>query len=303
MSVKRIVTIYLLSAASSIILFQSVFLSMLTPCPQIFCYLRLGRWAGLSLPLFLFIAFSFLGQKVGLGYLLQFGILGVLISESIYRRYSVEKSFILSVSVVVVLVLLLLGHYASTENLSTGETVKMFTEKVIGQSISLNERAGMSVAQVKALKDLAPAIGDVLSQLYPSLLVVAVLITLWLNVMVLSRIFLRMGLDAPFRNLSSWKAPEPLVWAVVLSGISFFVDVPTLKVIGMNLLVVLFTIYFFQGMAIISFYFNKKKVAGLLKGFLYVLIVWYLGALVALVGLFDTWADFRKLSKPKDSET
>ncbi len=69
--------------------------------------------------------------------------------------------------------------------------------------------------------------------------------------------------------------------------------------IGLNGLIVLMTIYFFQGIAIISFYFNKKNFSKGAKILLYGLIVLQQLLLFVVIGLglFDAWLDFRKLDK------
>ena len=57
-------------------------------------------------------------------------------------------------------------------------------------------------------------------------------------------------------------------------------------------------IYFFQGIAIVSFFFKKKEVPFFLKFFIYTLIViqQIFALLVIGIGFFDTWFDFRKLN-------
>ncbi len=73
------------------------------------------------------------------------------------------------------------------------------------------------------------------------------------------------------------------------------------KLIGLNVLLILMTIYFFQGMAIVSFFFEKKQVPRLFKILLYTLIVLQQLVLLAVIGigLFDMWLNFRKLEKIK----
>lgn len=299
---KWLLSRYLISIAASIILFQSVFLSILTPCPQIFCYLRLGRWAGISISVLLAMLFSAVAPKLGLAYFLQFGLLGILISEAILRKYSVVKSFTLTVSIITGLVLFVLGYLSSLENISTGDAVKIFSERVIAKSLSFNEKAGLSTVDVKEMQDLAPAFADMMSTLYPSLIVVAIMVSLWLNIMVIGRVMKRIGGQVPFEKLSSWKAPEQLVWGVIFGGVALILPIDSFREIGINVLVILFVIYFFQGMAIVSFYLNKRKAPGLVKGVGYLIAIRFLAILVAVLGLFDMWADFRKLSAPKKTE-
>ncbi|MEJ2284026.1 MAG: DUF2232 domain-containing protein [Desulfobacterales bacterium] len=70
-----------------------------------------------------------------------------------------------------------------------------------------------------------------------------------------------------------------------------------IKVIGINGLLILMTIYFFQGMAIVSFYFDKKGLPRFVRVFLYTLIALQQLILLAVIGLgfFDLWVNFRRL--------
>ena len=301
-SAKWLLSRYLISIAASIILFQSVFLSILTPCPQIFCYLRLGRWAGISISVLLAMLFSAVAPSLGLAYFLQFGLLGILISEAILRRCSVVKSFTYTVSIIAGLLLFVIGYLSSLENVSTEEAVRTFSERVIAKSLSFNEKSGLSTVDMKELQNLAPAFADMMSTLYPSLIVVAVMVSLWLNIMVLDRVMKRSGGEAPFEKLSNWKAPEQLVWGVIFGGAALILPLDGFREIGVNVLVILFAIYFFQGMAIVSFYLNKRETSGLVKSVGYLIVIRFLAILVAVLGLFDMWADFRKLSAPKKTE-
>jgi uncharacterized protein YybS (DUF2232 family) len=66
------------------------------------------------------------------------------------------------------------------------------------------------------------------------------------------------------------------------------------------------SVYFFQGIAIVSFYFNKKQFPRIIRIFLYTLIAVQQLVLLAVIGLgfFDMWFNFRKLAKQtgKNSE-
>jgi len=67
----------------------------------------------------------------------------------------------------------------------------------------------------------------------------------------------------------------------------------------MNGLIVFLTIYFFQGIAVVSFFFDKKHFSRIARMLLYGLIVLQQLLLIVVIGLgfFDTWIDFRKLDK------
>jgi len=69
------------------------------------------------------------------------------------------------------------------------------------------------------------------------------------------------------------------------------------KMFGLNGLIVLMTIYFFGGIAIVSYFFEKKGFPRMLRFFLYSLIALQQIILLIVIGigLFDTWLDFRKV--------
>ena len=77
------------------------------------------------------------------------------------------------------------------------------------------------------------------------------------------------------------------------------VPLPPLKVVGINGLLVLMTVYFFQGIAIVSYVFEKKAFPRALRILLYTLIAVQQFLAVAVIGLgfFDIWMNFRKLNK------
>ncbi len=98
-----------------------------------------------------------------------------------------------------------------------------------------------------------------------------------------------------------WKAPEVLVWGVIGCGLALFIPITALKVIGLNGLLILMTVYFFQGIAIVSFYFEKKRFPRVIRFFLYALIALQQLILLAVIGLgfFDMWVNFRRPGKPE----
>jgi uncharacterized protein YybS (DUF2232 family) len=72
-----------------------------------------------------------------------------------------------------------------------------------------------------------------------------------------------------------------------------------IAIAGMNLLILCGLIYLFQGLAIVAFFFRRKRVPVFFQWLFYALLFVPLYMLVMLViiialGLFDMWVDFRK---------
>jgi len=300
--VRKVLATYLVSLLLSIFLFQSVIFTLFTLLPQMFAYLRLGRWAGISIPLIVSIVLSLSGPVAGLTYLVQFGLPGLVISEAILRGFGVEKSFLLAMSTGMLLAFLVMSYFVSGQDVAFAEVVRGFVEKAIVESAGFYEQAGVSGEQIKEFASLAPVVAEAVSLIYPALMLVGFMIMFWLNVISLARIMKKVSGRVPFGELDRWKAPEHLVWGVVLAGLIVFLDIGALKAVGVNSLIVLFVVYFLQGMAIVSYHLKKRGTSALLKGLGYFVLVRYMGLLVAMIGLFDVWFDFRRLSPPKENE-
>jgi uncharacterized protein YybS (DUF2232 family) len=91
-----------------------------------------------------------------------------------------------------------------------------------------------------------------------------------------------------------------LVWGLIACGFSLFVPgLEGLRAAALNLLLLLAACYFAQGLAVIAFFFHKNNVPRFLRGITYILIVFQqiFTLLVVGLGLFDLWANFRRLGK------
>ena len=100
-----------------------------------------------------------------------------------------------------------------------------------------------------------------------------------------------------FGRLNQWKAPDFLVWGMIACGLIILLFDDLIMVVGLNVLIVLLPIYFFQGIAIVSFFFEKKGVPRKLRVVLYAIIAIQQLLLLAVIGLgfFDMWLNFRKI--------
>ena len=89
-----------------------------------------------------------------------------------------------------------------------------------------------------------------------------------------------------------------LVWVFIGCAMALMIPAGPVKMIGINCLIVLMLVYFFQGIAVVSFFFQQKNAPMALKGFCYFLIAVQVYVLILVIGLgfFDNWIDFRKLS-------
>ena len=170
-------------------------------------------------------------------------------------------------------------------------------------AVRMQEKMGLPQDSVAMLKEQAPQIVEMMLRLLPALLLLSFVFVVLINILYLGRRFPeRRGewFSLPF--LREWKAPEPLVWALIACGFVLFVSGGgLLSAVALNLLLVIGACYFAQGLAVIAYFFNKNNVPRFLRGLTYVLIIFQqiFTLLVVGLGLFDLWCDFRRLGKDK----
>jgi uncharacterized protein YybS (DUF2232 family) len=168
-------------------------------------------------------------------------------------------------------------------------------------TLQLYRDMGLSQEQVGFLESSLDVIQQIMIGMMPALLIGSTLMTVWVCLLTARQLLQRRGLPVPdYGALDHWKAPEPLVWGVIISGVLLLLPSLTAKTVGLNGLAVLMVVYFFQGMAIVAYFLRKKKVPRVARAVLYGMIAIQQLVMLAVVGVgfFDTWFNFRKLAKP-----
>jgi uncharacterized protein YybS (DUF2232 family) len=104
-----------------------------------------------------------------------------------------------------------------------------------------------------------------------------------------------------FGDLARWSTPEWLIWPLIATGFALFAPFESARTAALDGFVCVATIYFCQGLAIISFYLKMLSTPAPWRGVVYFIagVQPMLAALVAAVGVFDLWIDFRRLRPPR----
>ena len=174
----------------------------------------------------------------------------------------------------------------------------------VKESVDIYKHMGMSQADIDALMPSLKLFKTAVMDYFPAILLS---ISAWASLfsfILLRRRAAKDGLAAGSGlPMNRWLAPDHAVWGVIIPGFLLIPAVPVLRQAAGNLLVSFAVVYMFQGMAVVSFLFERFKVSPFLRwlGWLLILLQPLLGLLACSAGLFDTWLDFRKLRprKPK----
>jgi len=277
-------------------------LAMLAPFPAAYVQMRQGLAAGMGVVL-LASAMMWLidGSGGALLYFVQFGFASLLLPRLLLKGQSWDRAIAATALVATLISLSLLFVYAQDAGTPVEQVV---TGYIQGELVKVNEfyqQADLTPAQSEELKALTAGTADYLLAAYPSLILVANATLLLLVVILLAR-FSQGYYRIPGSPLYLWKVPELLIWGVILGGFGVFFAVGLPQRLSVNLLTLLLPVYFLQGMAVVAHFFRRRETAPFLRvlGYLLLVIVNPLPAIVTGIGIFDMWLDFRN---PKVKKT
>jgi len=295
---------FIVAVASTFFLFLSglaiplagILMIPLVPQPSLAFGVKYGRGpAFVMLFAVILLLYLFGGREVTVGFLLL-ALMVVLLFYFFGREWPIHSVVVgTAAGMFVALSTLLLALFGSLSQLReiTGNALRENLEL----SLKIYEKAGFSPETIELARERSPQIIDMVLQIMPALAFISFVAIILINLVLLSYRFPQYR--ASFYSLGDpkeWSAPEPVIWCFILSG--FFLFLPAdwgLHTPALNLLLIVAPFYFFQGLAIVAYFFYHKKVPLFLRGIGYVLIALEQLVTIAIVGLglFDLWGDFR----------
>jgi uncharacterized protein YybS (DUF2232 family) len=291
--------IFLISVFIPIIGFVA---ALFIPLPILYYRLRLGRINGLVIPVvtILFMGIIIGGISLDIFFFAGLLLIGFILGELFELNLSIEKTTLYAASSVVLsgLIGLIISSMLSGEGIFA--LVSGYVAKNLELTLLLYQSMGMSEENVQLISQSLDKIQQVLVTIIPALVSTSTLFVAWVSILLAKPVLISRSLYYPdFGPLNLWKAPDYLVWGVIGCGLALFLPIAALKIIGLNGLLILMTVYFFQGIAIVAYYFDKKRLPRILRVFLYTLIALQQLILLAVIGLgfFDLWLNFRRLGK------
>ncbi len=277
------------------------FPGMLTPAPTVLAVIRWGFPNAWLVPGFSAIIGSLILYLLDLSdsipYLLALIGMGALMGYGFRRQWSTEKIIgICSLFVIGMAGLFVMVAFTETK----GEMVGLMEQDLRGAISAALKQLGSSSPETHELESKLLETVPLIVRIIPGVLVACTLTVSWLNLLISLRYCRAAAIEYCVREkLTLWKAPEFIVWFVIAGGLTLLLPVGDLKLAAINLLIVMGTIYFLQGVAIVAFYLERWKLPGYVKGFVYavVFLQQFASMATAALGLFDVWFDFRKPKK------
>ena len=281
-------------------------IAMLLPAPIVFYRLKCDPITALVIAAFGCLASPLINGHVGPDQLVHASLLvfGLIMGEGWARNEPRERFVlrgILSVMAGTTLVLVIRGMASGIGLLPMLEG---YVRANLELSLKIYNQMGIPAQTVSMFEQSLPLITSAMVRLLPAVSASVLILSAWLSILTVLQQTRRLEIPAPkIGALIHWRVPNHWVWAVIACGGSLLLPLPGLRLAAIGGLLVLLTLYFMQGMAILGFWLDHRNAPRWVRTVIYTLIVFQQFLLVALMvtGLFDTWFDFRKRieTKPK----
>ncbi|MEK9629571.1 MAG: DUF2232 domain-containing protein [Nitrospinota bacterium] len=276
---------------------------VLSPFPLVFIFLQRGKQMALVLMALIFAVLWFLvGQNQALLFMAEYAVMALVLGEMVRARFPgdwcIGASALISGGVSLLLLVSLLGDQETS--------VKEFFEKQIrahfAQSIKSFKAIGENKAEVADMKAFVEKTVGGFATSYPAFVLVGSLVSAMANYGLLRLVWGRLYGPGLFSNrtFSEWICPENLVWGFIAASLALFMGQGMVADVGLNLFVIMMVVYFAQGMSIVIHFLKSRKVPIFfwIVLFIFIFAQPLLIGLVAGLGVFDIWVDFRKLRNP-----
>ncbi len=276
------------------------FCSLFMPLPLLFYRLKLGRKAGVVIFAVTVIIMTALldGLSIDMFFFVGLLFLGFVLGEFFELNLSIEKTLLYSCGSVLLSGLVILLIYSNMAGKNIGVLVSDYVKQNLELTMVLYQSMGMSEESIRIISNSLEHIQYVLVRIVPAMVVISTFFVAWTSLLLARPLLKSKSLFFPtFGSLQQWRSPEFLVWGVIGCGLLLIFPSKAIKVLALNGLLILMPVYFFQGIAIVSHFFNKKKFPKFLKLFLYGLIALQQLLLLVVIGVgfFDIWLNFRKM--------
>jgi len=275
------------------------FAAAFIPFPCIYYSLKSARVTGYAIVLLMVLFLALLNQDSLLPYLVSSVAISLLLPEFLVRGKGSARALLCTVGINVFLFAVLAGLLVAVFNINVDALMRSIIHDSVVTAGETYRQSGLSGQELQTLKDGLQLFEKLLVKLYPSCIILLFGVMAGINLLLLKRVSGSLGRDMSFGSFSRYRNPDYLIWLVILAGFTLLTDNDMLTNIALNVLVVLYFLYFIQGLAIIVWYAKKKKFPRVLQGIFFVVLALQplLTAVVAVFGLADLWVDVRTQKK------
>ena len=301
----------LLGVVGSFVLFAAylavpplgIFSGILAPFPAAYNRIVHGRLASLIIILGAAAATTALfGIFAGCLYLGMCAMIGFLMPELLLRGVTASRALFWTTAANMLIFTAAVIVYSSYSGIDLQKLISTEISGSLKQALNLYEKGGVTGEELELIKSSMTTAGELLNRLYPALVTVMLVVIAVCNLVLIKKTTVKTAPDLVIGDFTAFRNPDLLVWVLIITGFSLLLPVSPVTTPALNFLLIIIMLYFFQGMAVVTAMITKHSVPALLRILFYTMLIIqpYLLALVAGIGLFDLWADFRTPKKQEN---
>jgi len=279
-----------------------MFPGLFAPLPAIYFTLKRGRITGAAIVAITILVLALVtGPSATLLYVLQCGVMSLALPVFLAAGKGGARSIAYTMAVNLGLLLLVVAIYGAASGGNLHAQVLSGIKATISQTAVLYEKAGLKGEDLQAVQQEMAQAGELIGRIYPALVVVSLALIAGLNLLVFRKIGARLPEPPAMGDFLRFKNPEQLVWVLIAAGFATLLPYPRVTISALNVLVVVVSLYFVQGLAVIAHFFGRISIPRFARTLFYLVLALqpYLSVAVAVLGIFDIWGDFRT---PKSKE-
>jgi len=295
-----------------IIAYLSSFFSIIMffyPTPAIILAKRKGlKYAILALVASDIIVSMLLGIQTGMMFLILYTPLAIALAYGICNDEDANKTILFGsaaymISFVVLILFLntIMGvNFVKQLSDMYSESIVMMKDMLSNMPNSINSERVQEM--IKTYDEMGSTMTFVITNVFPAIMIVASVITSYINYLVASKFAKRFSIDIKqHEGLSHFSFPKTFMIAMaVFLLLSFLFSMLKINVgaIQLNLFMIVFVAMFFQGFAVLKFYLEKSNMSKVFRTIILVMVLFMsagLSQVLAVIGLIDLTIDLRKL--------
>ena len=297
-----------------IIAYLSSFITLLMffyPTPAIILGKRKGlKYSLLSLIASDLIISMLLGLQTGLVFLILYTPLALALTYGVCRNEEANKTILFGSAAYMisfVLYILLLNYIMGInfiERVAEIYEQSFETTRDLFNNIPDQFRTEQFEHYISDIEKIAPMMNYIVTNVFPAVLIVASVVTSYINYMVASKFAVRFSINVKqHEGIAYFSFPRNFMISMAgLLLLSFLLRLLNINVgiIQMNLFIIVFMAMLLQGVAVLKFFVDKSKMGKFARNLLLVFIVLMsinFSIAYAVIGLIDLTVNLRKINR------
>jgi uncharacterized protein YybS (DUF2232 family) len=281
------------------------------PTPAIILGKRKGlKYSVLSLIASDLIISMLLGLQTGLVFLILYTPLALALTYGVCRNEEANKTILFGSAAYMisfVLYILLLNYIMGInfiERIAEIYEQSFETTRGLFNNIPDQLRTEQIEQYINDIEKMAPMMNYIVTNVFPAVLIVASVVTSYINYMVASKFAVRFSINVKqHEGIAYFSFPRNFMISMAgLLLLSFLLRLLNINVgiIQMNLFIIVFMAMLLQGVAVLKFFVDKSRMGKFARNLLLVFIVLMsinFSIAYAVIGLIDLTVNLRKINR------